>query len=512
MPVVSDAAGRSTGRSRGAVAADAGAEPGRFEEWVRRSPPLTLSLSLHILVLLALAVWIVQPRREAKLVLDLSFASPEVVEAARPGVQVVPQPVKEPEPEDAKTKEPPVEKPNSSPPKMTETSDAPGAAVAKATAPAVAALLDGREEGRRAALVQAFGGSNETEAAVARALAWLAKQQDKKDGLWSLQGPYVDGGSQENRLAATAMALLAFQGAGNTPGAGKYSIVVKRGWQALVKKQLADGRFDFTPPIPSHHALYSHAQATIAACELSGMTRDQAHARPAQLALDYAIAAQGSNGGWRYEPGHDGDMSVTGWYMMALKSGQMAGLEVPQACFDRLESFLESVAVQDGSRYGYRVEAPDRQPAQVTDAISAEGLLCRQYLGWRPRDRRLAAGLELLLAAKPFDWEKDKDVYAWYYITQVAHHTGGDPWRRWNDRMTAVLPAAQVQKNAEAGSWDPALDKWGHIGGRLFTTCFCTLMLEVYYRHLPLYADEAVPAGMTSRSLSPVSEQPAAAL
>ena len=36
-----------------------------------------------------------------------------------------------------------------------------------------------------------------------------------------------------------------------------------------------------------------------------------------------------------------------------------------------------------------------------------------------------------------------------------------------------------------------SLDKWGHVGGRLFTTSFCALMLEVYYRHAPLYAAEA---------------------
>ena len=128
----------------------------------------------------------------------------------------------------------------------------------------------------------------------------------------------------------------------------------------------------------------------------------------------------------------------------------------------------------------------------MTAAVSAEGLLCRQYLGWPQRDRRLIAGLELLLSQKFMDWENDKDVYAWYYITQVGHHAGGEPWERWNERMKAVLPAAQVQKGSEAGSWDPSLDKWGHIGGRLFVTCFCTYMLEVYYRHLPLYGDEAL--------------------
>jgi len=480
------------------------AEPGRLEELVRRSPPLTVSLSIHILLLLALALWVVRSRRDEKLVLDLSVASPEVVEAPEPGVQVVPQPepVKEPAPEEVAAKEHFEEQSTSAPPPSPEPSNAPGAAVVEATAPVVGALLEGREDGRRAALVTAFGGSDATEAAVTRALEWLAKQQEK-DGLWSLQGPYVDGGSQENRLAATAMALLAFQGAGNTPREGRHRRVVKRGWDALVKTQQADGHFEFTPPIPALHTLYSHAQATIAACELHGMTKDnaadEASERPARLALAYAIAAQGANGGWKYQPGQNGDMSVTGWYMMALKSGQMAGLDVPAESLERLASFLDRVAVGEGLRYRYQADEPGRQPAPVSDAISAEGLLARQYLGWRPGDRRLSAGLELLLAGKSFDWENDKDVYAWYYITQVAHHAGGDAWRRWNDRMKAVLPVVQVQKGAERGSWDPSGDEWGHIGGRLFTTCFCTLMLEVYYRHLPLYAEEAVQAAVTGR-------------
>ncbi len=464
---------------------------------MRRSPPLTVSLSIHILLLLALALWVVRARRDDKLVLDLSVASPEVVEAPEPGVQVVPhpEPVKEPEPENATPDKPRDDEPKS-PPASHEPSDAPGAAVLEATAPAVGALLDGRAEGLRAALVNAFGGSDATEAAVARALEWLRKHQEK-DGLWSLQGPYVDGGSQENRLAATAMALLAFQGAGNTSREGRYREAVRRGWKALVKTQQPDGRFECTPSIPALHTLYSHAQATIAACELLGMTKDDAHREPARLALAYAIAAQGANGGWKYQPGQAGDMSVTGWYMMALKSGQMAGLEVPAERLERLASFLDSVAVSDGTRYRYQAAVPGRQLAPVSDAISAEGLLARQYLGWRPGDRRLSAGLELLLAAKSFDWENDKDVYAWYYITQVAHHAGGEAWRRWNDRMKAVLPAMQVQNGSERGSWDPSGDEWGHIGGRLFTTCFCTLMLEAYYRHLPLFTEEAVPAAVT---------------
>ncbi len=491
MPVVRASA---TSRDAAEEAANHRGLAERIDDVVRLSPPFSVSLAVHVLVLLALALIFVHARRDRRVVLEVSFLSTEVIEAPDPGVQIMPdpEPVPEPEPEEVKSEQPPVEDPAAAPQQMPVPVETPGAAIAEAVAPAIGTLLDGREEGRRAALVDAFGGSTATEAAVAKALEWIARQQDKKDGLWSLRGPYDDGGSQENRLAATAMALLAFQGAGNTPREGRHQKVVERGWKALVKAQLADGRFDVTPEPPTHHALYSHAQATIAACELYGMTRAGMHAAPARKALAYALAAQGPNGGWRYEPGQEGDMSVTGWYMMALKSGQMAGLEVPEAAFAGIGAFLDSVAVDEGARYGYRLDVPGKPPVQVTNAICAEGLLCRQYLGWRRNDPRLVHGIELLVGDKPFDWDREKDVYAWYYITQVAHHVGGDAWTRWNNRMKEMLPEKQVAQGGEAGSWDPSLDRWGHIGGRLFTTCFCTWMLEVYYRHLPLYGAEAV--------------------
>jgi hypothetical protein len=463
--------------------------PDTIDAWVRQSPPFTVSVSLHVGALLLLALLIVRREQSQKIRLDLSFASEVVTEEEEEqGVQIVApeKPEEEPEPEIADTEKPPVEDAVAAPAMVEQVADT-GSGATPEPVPLnvpIGSLLDGRKEGRREALVRAFGGSDATEAAVARALAWLAKQQ-RKDGLWSLQGPYVDGGSQENQLAATAMALLAFQGAGNTPTEGRYKVEVERAWQALFKRQLASGQFDLQ--LPSHHSLYAHAQATYALCELYGMTRAPAFAEPASRALAYSLAAQGPNGGWRYAPGDEGDMSVTGWFLMALKSGEMGGLAVPPAAFESLTQFLATVSMEGGSRYGYRRDSPLKPPTGVTAAVSAEGLLARQFLGWGRGDRRVAAGLELLLGEKFFDFENDKDVYAWYYITQVAHNAGGTAWDRWNDRMRDVLPAEQSTKGTEAGSWDPALDKWGHIGGRLFTTCFCTWMLEVYYRHLPLY-------------------------
>jgi len=461
----------------------------RAEQWLQRSPPFSFSLSLHVVVLLLLALVFYPRERSDEITIDLSFKSEFVeTEHEEDGVPIEASEEPEAEPVEpvADVEEPTVKDPVAVPVVVEQLVDTgTGATTQKVVRNVpIGSLLDGRQEGRREALVRAYGGSDATEAAVAKALVWLAKQQ-QKDGLWSLQGPYVDGGSQENRLAATAMALLAFQGAGNIPDAGRHKDVVARGWKALLKKQLADGRFDL--PLPSHHSLYSHAQATYAACELYGMTKDAAFAEPARRAVGFSLVAQAANGGWRYAPGEEGDMSVTGWFLMALKSAEMGGIIVPESSFERLRTFVDSVSMEGGSRYGYRLDSPQRPPTGMTPAVSAEGLLSRQFLGWGRDDRRIAAGIDYLIDSKFFDFEADRDVYAWYYITQVVHNVSGQPWDRWNGRMREEVPARQSTTGAEAGSWDPALDKWGHIGGRLFTTCFCTYMLEVYYRHLPLY-------------------------
>lgn len=478
----------------------------RIDDWIRRSPPFTVSLSVHVLVLLALAFCVVRAEQRRRVVLDLSFAKSQV-ESPQPGVEtaptVVPTPVPEPEPVPVETPEPVVPDPAAAPRQADEPPPVDAEAAAAAAAPSIGALLSGRSAGRREALVAAFGGSGETERAVGEALQWLAKWQGK-DGLWSLQGRYSDAARQENRLAATAMALLAFQGAGHTPTTGSHADAVKKAWEALAKRQLDDGQFDVPPTVPDLHRMYSHAQATIAACELAGMTDDPRWREVAEKALAFAVEAQAEDGGWRYAPrAKRGDTSLTGWFMMALKSGQMAGLDVPPETYQRVDAYLDSVAFERGARYGYMRYATDKQPLDDTSAVSAEGLLARQFLGWRRDDPRLTAGVDRLLAVNlPLleAWGVDdhtiekKDAYGWYYLTQVVHHRGGDDWQRWNAAMREVLPKTQVRSGRDAGSWDPSLDLWGHAGGRLYMTCFCTYMLEVYYRHLPLYGDEALAA------------------
>ncbi|MBA3480436.1 MAG: terpene cyclase/mutase family protein [Pirellulales bacterium] len=352
-------------------------------------------------------------------------------------------------------------------------------------APAIQIALTGRTAGMKNSLLRAYGGTSSTESAVTEALRWLARNQ-RKDSLWSLSGAgqYADGANSENPDAATAMALLAFQGAGYTPMSERnqpFTALVTKAWRALLKRQNKDG--SFWKEGSSNGRLYTHALCTIALCELYGMTKDSQYRDAAQRAVDYCIKIQAPEGGWRYQPGMDSDTSVTGWFVMALQSARMAGLEVDSPALGRIGDFLDTVSLDGGAEYAYVAGQGKKL------SMTAEGLLCRQYLGWSQDDKRLRRGVDVLVSNLPSAEGGRTHVYYWYYAAQACHHMEGEPWRKWNYAMREALPGLQIREGKERGSWDPTLDDTTGVngGGRLFVTCLAAYSLEVYYRHLPIY-------------------------
>jgi hypothetical protein len=341
-------------------------------------------------------------------------------------------------------------------------------------------MFNGRSGAMKKALLAIYGGTDETQEAVALGLEWLKRNQQKR-GNWSMRRPYRDGAFNENECAATAMALLAFLGDGNTHLKGDYAEQVEKGMKFLVSKQDRSGFF--AAGARQHEKMYAQAQATIAICELYAMTKDSWLRPRAQLALDFAMESQSAQGGWRYQPKFDSDTSVTGWFVMALESGRAAGLDVEYSVMAKVAGYLDTASSFDGAGYGYQAHS-DPSPA-----MTAEGLLCRQYLGWDRTHPPMRQGLEALLFDAPFDL-RDRDVYYWYYATQALHHYGDPYWSQWNNVMRVELPRSQVKSGREAGSWAPQSDQWGGQYGRLYTTCLSLFCLEVYYRHMPLYQNQ----------------------
>ncbi len=455
---------------------------------LKNAPPWLVSALFHTIVMIVLALLLLPRMLNNQVDLEATFADSigEQLQFDSPIAGNDPENVEEPviTPDDLLM----VEDPFAAPPTVDLDLTSGQSMTGDVTAPNIGVALNGRQPGMKKALLAAYGGNALTEAAVADGLKWLAKNQ-QKDGSWSLVGPYEDGSRNENREAATAMALLAFQGAGNTADYGEYMDLVKRGWYYLLKQQDGDGCF-FREGNFSHR-FYTHGQATIAICELYALTKDPAlrssYKEPAEKAIDYCVKAQSPAGGWKYTFNGPSDVSVTGWILMGLQSARMAGLEVPRKTLENIAGYLDRVGQNGGSRYPYEL---GREP---TRAMTAEGLLCRQYLGWKRNHPPLLEGVEWLLKPEnELTYTGERDVYYWYYATQVMHHMEGEPWQQWNRKMCQEVPKAQVKDGREKGSWDPykpVEDEWAGEGGRLYVTCLSIYMLEVYYRHLPLYSN-----------------------
>ncbi len=337
----------------------------------------------------------------------------------------------------------------------------------------------------RAEIVTKEGGTNLTEASVARGLRWLASVQND-DGSWSLKDyDRSDRAGNRGDTMGTALALLPFLGAGQTHEFGIYKSTVASGLKWLIEQQSLDG--DLRGSAKSNAGMYAHGQATIVLCEALAISGDRQFFDPAQRAIKFIEQAQHRSGGWRYRPGQAGDTSVFGWQMMAIQSAKATGMniEMDKQTAVRADLFLDTVATKNrelprGSLYSYQ---PRRE---VSEVMTAEALLCRMYLGWRKDDPRLKSGIKWLIE-NHLPSSRKKNVYYWYYGTQVMHHFGGKSWETWNQRIRTVLVESQSTRGRYPGSWSPDKFKWGRQGGRIYTTSMAVCTLEVYYRHLPLF-------------------------
>jgi hypothetical protein len=334
------------------------------------------------------------------------------------------------------------------------------------------------------------GGNEASEAAVHKGLKWLAAHQ-MPDGGWSFdhtkapgcEGQCRDAGKfAEARIAATGLALLPFLGRGDTHrNSERYKGTINAGLQFLVKQMRIGANGGAL--LENGGLMYSHGIASIALCEAYALSGDKNLLNPTRAALSFICYAQDPNGGgWRYLPRQKGDTSVVGWQLMALKSGYMAGFDIPAEVAEKAQLFLDSVQLNGGAVYGYT------EPGQG-EATTAIGLLCRMYLGWKRDNPALQRGVQMLSRRGP----SPNNLYYNYYATQVMRHWEGEPWENWNRQMRDQLVHAQAKQGHEEGSWfTGGGDLGAPTGGRLYCTAMATMILEVYYRLMPIYRATSV--------------------
>ena len=361
-----------------------------------------------------------------------------------------------------------------------------------------------RNGGGRKLMVKRHGGSAATESAVDKALEWLAYHQEA-DGHWEISkyGAAPMGGCVAYNEGVSALALLAFLGAGHTDKVGAYKDNVTPAAKWLIGRQLADGSFSAFGNGTSDYHIYDTALTTLALSELYGMTRDSefktAVGASAQKGIDWLYKIQQStSGGWYH--GHYGkysSISLTGWVIMAMKSAKVAKLKVPPQMFEGAIKCLNAAADKDAAGYYTKVGYTDEPNSRYRYAYhkgyttSAIGLVCLEFTGMGNQADELGGYISEVLPrwdnADRLEREPGADTppqnfYHWYYSTLALFQQGGDRWKKWNEALKTALVPSQCKDGDNAGSW-PAERAWESTGGRVFTTALGALSLEVYYRY-----------------------------
>lgn len=326
-----------------------------------------------------------------------------------------------------------------------------------------------------------YHGSAETENAVLAALRWLKANQEA-DGSWKCG---------KNPPAGAALAILAFLGHGETPDSAEFGQTVSKGLEYLAQRVNRDG---LVTGLSQDSIGYDYSQGLVvlALSEGYAMTQSPILREALVRALQAIIQAQAAPktnplqvGGWRYRPHSDeSDVSVTGWMIMALESAKAAGLEVPPEVLDKAAQYLWNM--YDTKEPGFGYETPERYPA-----MTAVGVLCQQFLG-NGNDRRIKGALDYLREQKA-DWRKtegDYVLYGWYYITQAMFQAGGPYWQYWNREIRDTM----VKNQQHDGRWLPppnsAVETRELAATPAYSTALGALILETYYRYLPMEESE----------------------
>ncbi|MCA9170765.1 MAG: hypothetical protein KDB23_23970, partial [Planctomycetales bacterium] len=290
--------------------------------WLWNLPAWLVSLLLHLLLLIALGLLNLRETREPERIVLSTAVGTQHEEGGRTRVQMdadepaydLPVPDDESWQEPARQAELAAADQDARELRMDPTAEAPHLPSLRELRRTLSEdsprrLFATRDPRVRAELVRREGGTTLTEAAVARGLRWLAIHQ-QPDGSWSLHRfhdhPACDGRCNgrahlRSDCAATALALLPFLGAGQTPQTGIYHDEVRRGLEWLVDHQERNG--DLRYDADGQPGMYVHGQATIVLSEAFAMTGDPALKRAAQKAVNFIVDAQHRRGGWRYRPG-----------------------------------------------------------------------------------------------------------------------------------------------------------------------------------------------------------------
>lgn len=315
----------------------------------------------------------------------------------------------------------------------------------------------------------------QTEAAIARALDWLARKQST--------GGYISGSYP---VATTSVTCIAFLASGSTPHSGKYALNIRRGLdyvRAMCGKSgfITDG---------GNSGMYGHGYATLLLAESLGMIRDAHEIELTRDTLTRAVEllerSQNQFGGWNTAPDgtatDDGSGAIAIMQITALRAARNAGVQVNPKTIERAKKYVGEMTSAEGW-YAYNYHA--RNGGHRSSALTGAGMYMLGVMD-AYTDPRYEKGIRNLMTNAPFlgkGASGDQGWQGWWFYTcfysslAVFQH-GGDEWRRWYPAMRDEL----IRKQSRDGSWP------GDSYGGLFSA-FAVLSLELPYRYLPVFQE-----------------------
>ena len=327
----------------------------------------------------------------------------------------------------------------------------------------------------------------EVEQAIDRGLAFISRQQNG-DGSFHH--------NLESEPGISGLCVMAFLSRGHLPGQGPYGINLNRSVEYMLNSQHPDGLIARSRQ--PYFAPYSHGICSLAISELYGMSPSDEEPRLRQ-AIEKAMvftshrysqpkASADDEGSWRYLKRHrqsDGDLSITSWNVMFLRSAKNSGFKVDIALIDDALGYMKRVYDPKVKTFRYEIHTDDPQHNH-TRAMAGAGALSLALSG--EHHSELAENAARYILKRPFDQYdrpapgEEHPCYSAFYCSQAMFQMGGEYWTEFYPQLVKTLLKAQRAD----GSW--LLKQGADVPcGPAYMTAMTVMALTPPYQMLPIF-------------------------
>jgi len=275
-------------------------------------------------------------------------------------------------------------------------------------------------------------------------------------------------GIEEADVAVTSLATMAFLGDGNTATRGPYRSNVARAIRWLADQQDSESGWIGVQGHP--RSLRHHALATVALGE-SNLFSPAAEVRTScrravRLLSDRVL----QDGGWSADgtTGMAADGLTTGWAFLALRSARDSGVEVEEKLLEGAITWFES---HTDEKTGIVSTSADGATDWKATALGLLCRVMTLGHDEEKDPALLAAGDQLSRLQPPWRSDgAGMDPELWFLTSLATYQLGGEHWKRWNKTLKGLLVDKNRVAHDAVTPVDPELLAEGSVAGIAYST------------------------------------------